>query len=45
VYLVLFPYAFFPHGYTGLSVTIGCIVTLFAVMQMTGRARWTGARE
>jgi hypothetical protein len=45
VYLVLFSYAFFLHGYTGLAVTIGCILTLFAAMQMTGRARWAGARE
>ena len=41
VYLVLFSYAFFFKGYTGLSITIGAIVTLFAVMQMTGRINWT----
>ncbi len=40
VYLVLFSYAFFFKGYTGLAITIGSIVTLFAVMQMTGRIRW-----
>ena len=40
VYLVLFSYSFFLEGYTGLVVTIGSIVTLFAVMQMTGRIRW-----
>lgn len=40
VYLVLFSYAFFFEGYTGLTVTIGAIVTLFVVMQMTGRVRW-----
>jgi hypothetical protein len=40
VYLVLFSYAFFLRGYTGLAVTIGCIVTLFVVMQMTGRVGW-----
>jgi inner membrane protein involved in colicin E2 resistance len=40
IYLVLFSYAFFFKGYTGLSVTIGAIATLFAVMQMTGRIRW-----
>src|SRR5262249_45363967 len=34
VYLVLFSYAFFFKGYTGLAVTIGSIVTLFVVMQM-----------
>lgn len=41
IYLVLFSYAFFLHGFTGLAVTVGCIVTLFAVMQMTARIRWT----
>jgi len=40
VYLVLFSYAFFFEGLTGLTVTIGAIVTLFVVMQMTGRIRW-----
>ena len=40
VYLVLFSYAFFFQGFTGLAITIGAIVTLFVVMQMTGRIRW-----
>ena len=40
VYLVLFSYAFFFKGFTGLAVTIGSIITLFAVMQMTGRINW-----
>ena len=40
IYLVLFSYAFFFEGFTGLAVTIGAILTLFAVMQMTGRIRW-----
>jgi hypothetical protein len=40
VYLVLFSYAFFFKGFTGLAVTIGSILTLFVVMQMTGRVRW-----
>lgn len=40
VYLVLFSYAFFFKGYTGLTVTIGAILTLFVVMQMTGQIRW-----
>jgi inner membrane protein involved in colicin E2 resistance len=40
IYLVLFSYAFFLHGFTGLAITIGCIVTLFVVMQMTARIRW-----
>lgn len=41
VYLVLFSYAFFFKGFTGLAITIGAIVTLFVVMQMTGRINWT----
>jgi inner membrane protein involved in colicin E2 resistance len=40
IYLVLFSYAFFFKGFTGLAITIGSIVTLFVVMQMTGRIRW-----
>jgi hypothetical protein len=41
VYLVLFSYAFFFKGFTGLSVTIGAIITLFVVMQMTGKVNWS----
>ena len=40
IYLVLFSYAFFYKGFTGLTITIGSILTLFVVMQMTGRIRW-----
>jgi len=40
IYLVLFSYAFFLKGFTGLAVTLGCIVTLFVVMQMTARINW-----
>jgi inner membrane protein involved in colicin E2 resistance len=40
IYLVLFSYAFFFAGFTGLAVTIGAILTLFVVMQATGRIRW-----
>jgi hypothetical protein len=40
IYLVLFSYAFFLKGFTGLTITIGSILTLFVVMQMTGRIRW-----
>ena len=40
VYLVLFSYAFFLPGFTGLAVTIGAIVSLFVVMQMTARIKW-----
>jgi inner membrane protein involved in colicin E2 resistance len=41
VYLVLFSYAFFFEGYTGLAVTIGAILSLFVAMQVTGRVRWS----
>jgi len=40
IYLVLFSYAFFFKGFTGLAITIGSIITLFVVMQMTGRIKW-----
>jgi inner membrane protein involved in colicin E2 resistance len=40
IYLVLFSYAFFFEGFTGLAVTIGAILTPFVVMQMTGKLRW-----
>jgi inner membrane protein involved in colicin E2 resistance len=40
VYLVLFSYAFFFKGLTGLTITIGAIVTLFVAMQLTGRIKW-----
>jgi inner membrane protein involved in colicin E2 resistance len=40
VYLVLFSYAFFLEGYTGLAITLGSILTLFLVMQVTGKVRW-----
>lgn len=41
IYLVLFSYAFFFKGFTGLAITIGSILTLFLVMQMTGRIKWS----
>lgn len=40
VYLVMFSYAFFLKGFTGLAITIGSVVTLFVSMQITGRIRW-----
>jgi hypothetical protein len=45
VYLVLFSYAFFFDGFTGLAVTIGAIATLFVVMQMTARIDWAAQGE
>lgn len=41
VYLALFSYAFFWKGFTALSVTIGAIITLFIVMQVTARINWS----
>jgi len=41
IYLVLFSYAFFFKGLTGLAVTIGAVITLFIAMQMTGRIQWS----
>ena len=40
IYLVMFSYAFFLKGFTGLAITIGSILTLFVVMQVTGRFNW-----
>lgn len=40
VYLVFFSYAFFFKGFTGLTVTVIAIITLFIVMQMTGKVDW-----
>jgi hypothetical protein len=41
VYLVGFSLAHFWEGYTGLTVTVLAILTLFLVMQLTGRLRWS----
>jgi Inner membrane protein CreD len=41
IYLVVFSYAFFWKGFTGLAITIVSVITLFAVMQFTGRIRWS----
>ena len=41
VYLILFSYAFFLKGFTGLAITIGAIVTLFVTMQITARIQWS----
>ncbi|HEY2956063.1 MAG TPA: inner membrane CreD family protein [Candidatus Eisenbacteria bacterium] len=40
LYLVLFSYTFFWEGFTGLAITIGAILTLFVMMQYTGRVGW-----
>jgi inner membrane protein involved in colicin E2 resistance len=43
LFLVLFSYAFFFEGFTGLAITIGSILTLFVAMQLTARIRWSEA--
>lgn len=40
LFLILFSYAFFFEGYTGLVVTIGAIITLAALMQITAKVDW-----
>jgi hypothetical protein len=40
VYLVLFSYAFFFEGYTGLTITILSVLTLYLVMQLTAHVNW-----
>jgi len=40
VYLIGFSYAFFWKDWTGLSIVIVAIVTLFILMQATGRVDW-----
>ncbi len=45
VYLVLFSYAFFFKGFTGLAITIGAIASLFVAMQATARTNWRGREE
>ncbi len=41
VYLIGFSLAHFWEGLTGLTVTVLAVVTLFAVMQLTGRLKWS----
>jgi hypothetical protein len=43
VYLVGFSVAHFWDGFTGITVTILSILTLFLLMQLTGRVRWSEA--
>jgi len=40
VFLVLFSYAFFFEGYTGLVITIAAILTLAIMMQLTAKVDW-----
>jgi inner membrane protein involved in colicin E2 resistance len=43
VYLVGFSLAHFWEGYTGLTATVLAIATLYLVMQLTARVRWSSA--
>jgi Inner membrane protein CreD len=40
VYLIGFSLAHFWEGFTGLAVTVLSILTLFLLMQLTGKVRW-----
>jgi inner membrane protein involved in colicin E2 resistance len=41
VYQVGFSLAHFYEGYTGLSITVLVVLTLFLLMQLTGRLSWS----
>ncbi len=45
IYLVLFSFSFFWTGFTGLAITVGAILTLFVMMQITGRTSWKRVDE
>jgi hypothetical protein len=45
IFLVLFSYAFFFEGFTGLSITVGAILTLFVLMQVTADVSWDAVFE
>ena len=40
LYLIGFSLAHFWEGFTGLAVTVLSILTLFLLMQLTGKVRW-----
>ncbi len=40
-YMVLFSYSFFFYGLTGLTITIGSVVTLALLMALTAKVNWT----
>ncbi|PYV73189.1 MAG: hypothetical protein DMG96_23850 [Acidobacteria bacterium] len=40
-YLVIFSYAFFWKGFTGLAITVISVITLFVVMQATAKVKWS----
>ncbi len=41
LFLVLFSFSFFFKGYSGITITIGAVLTLFIVMQRTARIDWS----
>ncbi len=45
IYLVLFSASFLLEGFTGLAITLGAVLTLFVMMQITGRTAWGAARK
>jgi hypothetical protein len=40
IYLVLFSYAFFFKGYTGLTITVASILSLAVLMHLTAKVDW-----
>ena len=42
-YMVLFSYSFFFDGLTGITITIGAIITLALLMAFTARVKWDTA--
>ena len=42
-YMVLFSYSFFFDGLTGITITIGAIITLALLMAFTARVKWDDA--
>jgi hypothetical protein len=45
VYLVLFSFTFLFQGFTGLAITVGAVLTLAVIMQITGRVNWSKLKE
>ena len=42
-YMVLFSYSFFFDGLTGITITVGAIITLALLMAFTARVQWDAA--
>ena len=42
-YMVLFSYSFFFDGLTGITITVGAIITLALLMAVTARVKWDTA--